>query len=100
MNTYAYVGGNPTGKIDTLGLAEICYRALEGRGGTLLWAADKLGAALTGGATRRLDASLKTVAAHQHIVYEDGSNSGYGGGGVFSESGKSTSSAPARMTMN
>ncbi len=87
MNTYIYASARPTMLIDMAGLAEICYRALQGEtsaaraAGSLSYAIDRLGGFLTGGLSRKADEAFNTVLAHRQIVYEDGTNSGYGPNG-------------------
>lgn len=63
----------------------MCYRQLHAPGGAGLWGMDKAANALTFGGTRQADQAMNTVAAHQQIFYEDGTNSGYGANGIFSE---------------
>lgn len=85
VNTYGYVSGNPVNLMDIHALAELCYRPLNMNGGEQLWSMDKLVNAVSGGASRRDDERLNTVAAHQQILYKDGTNSGYGADGIFSD---------------
>jgi len=88
INTYAYVGGNPSGLIDPDGLATMCYRALNMPGGSALFAMDRAGDAISFGLSRQWDESMNLVAAHQQIFYADGTNSGFGEDGILKESSK------------
>ncbi len=88
LNTYAYVSGNPVTKVDPNAHAEVCYRALSGDPGGIGFALDRLASRALGGSSSPGE-KTNTRVAHQHIFYEDGSNSGYGPNGIFSERDKS-----------
>jgi hypothetical protein len=77
LNTYTYVASNPVLFIDPFGLAKICYRPL-----------DSFLTPIVIGRTGSLADRDNNIIGHQHIFFDDGSNIGFGPGGLFSEQGR------------
>jgi len=78
LNTYAYVGGSPLGRLDPLGLAYFAKRALS----NTPWMGQ--GSCQPGG----IDDRWNTEISHEQLFFEDGeapSNIGFGPDGLFTE---------------